>query len=71
LIALGEKDEILREKINKILDEYAPRRFMTEEIKRNIDTIKNSFKIVKVIPISVKTTIIVFQEKLQISLLKL
>jgi hypothetical protein len=71
LIALGEKDEILREKINKILDEYAPRRFMTEEIKRNIDTIKNSFKIVNVIPISVKTTKIVFQEKLQISLLKL
>jgi NTE family protein len=54
LIALGEKDEILREKINRILDEYAPRRFMTEEIKRNIDIIKSSFKIVKVIPIQHK-----------------
>jgi NTE family protein len=54
LIALGEKDEILQEKINRILDDYAPRRFMTEEIKRNIDTIKSSFKIVKVIPIQRK-----------------
>jgi NTE family protein len=54
LIALGEKDTILQEKINRILDGYAPRRFMTEEIKRNIDTIKNSFKIVKVIPIQRK-----------------
>lgn len=54
LIALGEKDEILREKINRILDEYAPRRFMTEKIKRNIDTIKSSFKIGKVIPIQRK-----------------
>lgn len=48
LIGLGEEDELLREKINKIMDEYAPRRFMTEKIKRNIDTIKNSFKIVKI-----------------------
>jgi predicted acylesterase/phospholipase RssA len=48
LIALGEKDEILQEKINRILDEYTPRRYMTEQIKRNIDVIKNSFKIVKI-----------------------
>ena len=48
LTALGEKDEILQEKINRLLDEYTPRRSMTEQIKRNIDVIKNSFKIVKI-----------------------
>lgn len=48
LIALGEKDKLLQEKINRILDEYTPRRFMTDQIKRNIDTIKSSFKIVKI-----------------------
>ena len=48
LIVLGEKDKLLQEKINRILDEYTPRRFMTDQIKRNIDTIKSSFKIVKI-----------------------
>jgi NTE family protein len=36
MIALGEEDGILLQKINRILEEYTPRRFMTEEIKRNI-----------------------------------
>ena len=54
LIGLGENDELLREKINRILDEYAPRRFMTEEIKKNIDILKSTFKIVKIIQIQRK-----------------
>ncbi len=47
LIRLGDKDELLKEKINRILEEYTPRRVMTEEIKRNIDILKSTFKIVK------------------------
>ena len=54
LIGLGENDELLREKINMILEEYAPRRFMTEEIKKNIDILKSTFKIVKIIQIQRK-----------------
>ena len=51
LISLGDSDESLKEKINRILDEYTPRRFYTEEYKKNIDILKNTFKIVKVIQI--------------------
>ena len=55
LISLGDNDEVLREKINKILlDEYAPRRFNTEEYKRYIDILKDTFKIVKVVQIQRK-----------------
>ena len=54
LIALGEDDELLQEEINRILDEYTPRRFITEEVKRNIDTLKNTFKITKIIQIQRK-----------------
>ncbi len=54
LIGLGENDELLREKINRILEEYAPRRFMTEELKKNIDILKNAFKIVKITQIQRK-----------------
>ena len=54
MIALGENDELLKEEINKILDEYTPRRFITEEVKRNIDTLKNAFKITKIIQIQRK-----------------
>ena len=54
LIGLGENDELLREKINRILEEYAPRRFMTEEFKKNIDVLKSTFKIVKIIQIQRK-----------------
>ena len=54
LIALGENDELLQEEINRILDEYTPRRFITEEVKRNIDTLKNTFKITKIIQIQRK-----------------
>ena len=54
LIALGENDELLKEEINRILDEYTPRRFITEEVKRNIDTLKNTFKITKIIQIQRK-----------------
>ena len=51
LISLGDNDESIKEKINRILDEYTPRRFYTEEYKKNIDILKNTFKIVKVIQI--------------------
>ena len=54
LIALGENDELLKEEINRILDEYTPRRFITEEVKRNIDTLKDTFKITKIIQIQRK-----------------
>ena len=54
LISLGDKDELLKEKINRILEEYTPRRVMTEEIKRNIDILKSTFKIVKFIQIQRK-----------------
>jgi NTE family protein len=54
LISLGDENEILKEKINRILEEYTPRRLMTEEIKRNIDILKNTFKIVKIIQIQRK-----------------
>ena len=37
LISLGDHDEVLRDRINKILEEYTPRRFSTEEVKKNID----------------------------------
>jgi hypothetical protein len=54
LISLGDNDEATKENINKILDEYAPRRFNTEEYKKNIDIIKDTFKIVKVVQIQRK-----------------
>jgi len=54
LIALGENDELLGEKISRILDEYTPRRFLTEEAKRNIDILKNTFKITKIVQIQRK-----------------
>ena len=54
LIGLGENDELLRGKINRILEEYTPRRFMTEEFKKNIDVLKSTFKIVKIIQIQRK-----------------
>jgi len=54
LIALGQNDELLGEKIDRILDEYTPRRFLTEEAKRNIDILKNTFKITKIVQIQRK-----------------
>jgi oligoribonuclease NrnB/cAMP/cGMP phosphodiesterase (DHH superfamily) len=55
LISLGDNDDAIKEKINKILlDEYAPRRFNTEEYKRYIDILKDTFKIVKVVQIQRK-----------------
>ncbi|MFL6413447.1 MAG: patatin-like phospholipase family protein [Nitrososphaeraceae archaeon] len=55
LISLGDNDDAVKEKINKILlDEYAPRRFNTEEYKRYIDILKDTFKIVKVVQIQRK-----------------
>ena len=54
LISLGDNDEVIKEKINIILDEYTPRRFITEKIKKNIDILKNTFKIVKVVQIQRK-----------------
>ena len=51
LISLGDHDEAIRDRINKILEEYTPRRFSTEEVKRNIDMLKNTFKISKVVQI--------------------
>ena len=54
LIGLGDHDEAIRDRINMILEEYTPRRFSTEEIKRNIDILKNTFKIVKVVQIQRK-----------------
>ena len=54
LISLGDHDEAIRDRINKILEEYTPRRFSTEEVKRNIDILKNTFKISKVVQIQRK-----------------
>ena len=54
LIALGDDDELLKENIHILLEEYTPRRFMTEEVKRNIDILKNTFKITKMIQIQRK-----------------
>ena len=54
LISLGDNDEAIKEKINKILDEYAPRRFNTEQYKQYIDILKDTFKIVKVVQIQRK-----------------
>jgi NTE family protein len=54
LISLGDRDEVIRERINKILEEYTPRRFSTEEVKKNIDILKDTFKIVKVVQIQRK-----------------
>jgi NTE family protein len=54
LISLGDNDEATKENINKILDEYAPRRFNTEKYKKYIDIIKDTFKIVKVVQIQRK-----------------
>ncbi len=54
LIGLGENDDLLKEKIDRILDEYTPKRFMTEELKRNIDILKSTFKIVKITQIQRK-----------------
>ena len=48
LISLGDRDEVIRDRINKILEEYTTRRFSTEEVKKNLDILKNTFKIVKV-----------------------
>ena len=42
LISLGDRDEVIRDRINKILEEYTPRRFSTEEVKKNIDILKNT-----------------------------
>ncbi len=33
LISLGKNDEAIQEKIERILDDYTPKRFVTEEIK--------------------------------------
>jgi NTE family protein len=54
LISVGDNDELIKEKINGILDESAPRRFNTEEFKKNIDMLKSTFKIVRVIQIQRK-----------------
>ncbi|MFZ0329525.1 MAG: hypothetical protein WBP64_05455 [Nitrososphaeraceae archaeon] len=52
LISLGNNDESIKEKINEILDEYTPRRYYTEEHKKNIDILKNTFRIIKVLQIN-------------------
>ena len=52
LISLGDNDESIKEKINRILDESTPRRYYTEEYKKNIDILKNTFKIIKVVQIN-------------------
>jgi NTE family protein len=57
LISLGDNDEIIKEKIERILDGYTSRRFITEKIKKNIDILKNTFKIVKVVQIQRKDDI--------------
>lgn len=54
LISVGDNDESTKEKINRILDESAPRRFNTEGFKKNIDMLKDTFKIVRVIQIQRK-----------------
>ena len=62
LISLGDNDETIKDKIKRILDDNTPRRFNTEEIKKNIDILKNTFKIIKVVQIQRKDDVIVFQE---------
>jgi len=60
LIGLGDDDELIKEKIEKILDDYTPRRFITArgsitgEFKKNIDILKNTFQIVKEVKIQRK-----------------
>jgi predicted acylesterase/phospholipase RssA len=54
LISIGDDDELVKEKINRVLDESAPRRFNTEGFKKNIDMVKDTFKIVRVIQIQRK-----------------
>ncbi len=54
LIGLGDDDELLKEKIEKILDDHTPRQFITEDFKKNIDIIKNTFQIVKEVKIQRK-----------------
>jgi predicted acylesterase/phospholipase RssA len=54
LISLGDNDELIKEKINRILDESTPRRYYTDEYKKNIDILKNTFKIIKVLQINRK-----------------
>jgi|tagenome__1003787_1003787.scaffolds.fasta_scaffold20985701_4 NTE family protein len=54
LIGLGDDDKIIKEKIEKILDDYTPRRYITEEFKKNIDILKNTFQIVKEVKIQRK-----------------
>jgi NTE family protein len=54
LISLGDNDETIKEKINKILDEYTPRQFNTQQYKKYIDILKDTFKIVKVVQIQRK-----------------
>jgi NTE family protein len=54
LISLGDNDEAIKEKINKILDEYTPRQFNTQQYKKYIDILKDTFKIVKVVQIQRK-----------------
>ena len=54
LISVGDNDESTKEKINRILDESAPRRFNTEGFKKNIDMLKDTFKIVRIIQIQRK-----------------
>jgi NTE family protein len=54
LIGLGENDELLKKNIDRILDEYTPKRFVTEELKKNIDILKSTFKIVKITQIQRK-----------------
>ncbi len=54
LISLGDNDQIIKEKIERILDDNTPRRFITEEMKKNIDILKSTFKIVKVVQIQRK-----------------
>jgi NTE family protein len=51
LISLGENDEVISERINKILEEYALRRFSTEEVRTNFDILISKFKIVKVVQV--------------------
>ena len=57
LISLGDNDETIKDKIKRILDDNTPRRFNTEEIKKNIDILKNTFKIIKVVQIQRKDDI--------------
>lgn len=49
LISLGNDNAELKDKINSILDENTPRRYFTETYRKNIDILKNSFKVVKVV----------------------